>query len=582
MRRLFTTLSIITLSVASYAQTAETEKQDTTILKNIEVVKEYNPVIKEVGKISTMPDLKEIKTERKKLDISVWTTPYSIKPSEIPTLDFATAEQDPKKEAKEHYARVGIGNYKSFLGELYTPIYKNNRNFLDFHILHNSTFGDVKLTPKLYPNLPEEVKSQATFNNTRAKINYVRSIKNKELSSFLKVNYDLLKYYGYDSNLQELADNGIRETDNDSLKQNFFRLGANFRFKSKDFISRWKYDFQTNYLLFKNRDDLSEHTIHTLLMGAYRFDNSSLYLNLDMYNIIMGLPESNDRFNFERGETLNNYTLIKLAPNYYFSGEIGEITVGVKGAFSINQGKRGAVTPDVYGKVRLIKNLLYVYAGVTGDYTVNNYQEITKENPYISSDTRIEDTYTPIDAYLGVTLKIAQRVNMDLHAGYKLIENPYFFINRYDTLTGKVLNTFDVIYDKKAGLLNAGLSLNYNWKERLDLHFEGIYNKWALNELEEAWHKPMWNLNFQSSYIATDFLRFRLGYQLEAKRYATVNTEKIALPNTHDLCFGVDYKLFNWLNFFVNFDNIIGQEYVSWYGYTQHRFNVMGGASVVF
>lgn len=580
MKRLFITLSIVAFSISSFAQ--EAEKQDTTILKNIEVVKEYNPVIKEAGKISTTPELKDIKTERKKLDISVWTTPYAIKPGEIPTLDYATPNPDPIKSAKERYVRIGGGNYGSVLGELYTPFIKDNKNLLDFHILHNSSFGNVKLTPKLYEALPEAIESKATTNDTKAKLSYTRSIKNKELSTFFKGDYNYFKYYGYDSRIQDLAMAGITETDNDSLKQSFLKLGANIRFRSKDYISKWKYDFQTNYFFFKNREELTEHTIHTMLNGGYRFDNSSLHIGFDMHNIIMGLPENNDRYIFERGETLNNYTVIKLLPHYLFSGELGEITVGVKGAFSINQGKKGAVAPDVYGKIRLIKELMYVYAGITGDYIVNNYQEITKENPYISSNVRIADTYMPIDAYLGFTLKIAKRVDMDLHAGYKLIENPYFFVNHYDTLTQKMSNTFYVVYDKKAGLLEAGISLSYDWKERLNLRATGVFNKWALNEIEEAWFKPKWKLDFEGSYLATDFLRFRLGYQLETGKYASINDVKMKLPNTHNLYLGADYRLFKWFNIFLNLDNIINQEYESWYGYTHHKFNVMGGVSFIF
>ena len=174
MKRLSITLSIIGLTSISFAQegTQATGKQDTTILKNIEVVKEYNPVIKESGKISTMPELKDIKTEKKNSDISVWTVPYPIKPGETQTLDFASVEPEKPKFAKERYAKLGFGNYTSFYGDFYTPLFKNDKNLLDFSATHNSTFGKVKLTPKLYEELPSELASQATFNDTEGKLSY--------------------------------------------------------------------------------------------------------------------------------------------------------------------------------------------------------------------------------------------------------------------------------------------------------------------------------------------------------------------------------------------------------------------------
>lgn len=581
--RLSITLSIFSLATISFAQeeAQQTGKQDTTILKNIEVVKEYNPVIKESGKISTMPELKDIKTEKKNSDISVWTVPYPIKAGETQTLDFASVEPEKKKFDKDGYAKLGFGNYASFYGRLHTNLFKDRKNTLSFDAQHNSTFGKVKLTPKLYEELPSELTSRATFNDSEGKLSYSHNFKKMKLSTFILGDYTLFKRYGFDDEKLDLANDGIKETNNDSLKQSYFRLWPNIRFESNH-SSRWSYDFQANYQLLKTKDELKEHTIHTLLQGSYKFDNSSLHLTYDMHNIILGLPESNGIYTFENRETLNNYTMIKLKPRYHFEVDLGEINVGVIGAFCINQGKKGAVTPDVYGKVRLIRNILYVYAGVTGDYMVNNYQLMTRINPYISTDTRVEDTYMPIDAYVGLNTRIAQRINMDVHAGYKLIENPYFFVNRYDTLTQRIRNTFDVVYDEKAGLFNAGIQITYQYKDRFSAVFNGEFNKWALANIEEAWHKPKWKMDVHASYLATDFLKIRLGYLLETGRRALVKDANVALPDSHNLTAGADFRLFKWLSFYLTLDNIINQEYESWYGYTCHRFNIMGGATIIF
>lgn len=118
--------------------------------------------------------------------------------------------------------------------------------------------------------------------------------------------------------------------------------------------------------------------------------------------------------------------------------------------------------------------------------------------------------------------------------------------------------------------------------ERFNATFIGEFNKWALSNIEEAWHKPKWKMNVQTSYLPTEFLKIRLGYLLETGKRALVKTSNVALPNSHDLFVGADFSLFDWLSFYVNFDNVISQEYENWYGYTCHRFNVMGGASIVF
>ena len=44
---------------------------DTTIKRNIEVVRDYTPVIKEAGKINTMPELKDVNTKKIEIDYTI-------------------------------------------------------------------------------------------------------------------------------------------------------------------------------------------------------------------------------------------------------------------------------------------------------------------------------------------------------------------------------------------------------------------------------------------------------------------------------------------------------------------------------
>ncbi len=607
-KRIFITLNLLGVFFCALGQeqaNGAEETEEATILRNVEVVKEYTPVIKEAGKISTMPELKDAAVQKKTYDFSVWTTPFSIKPSTLPSLDYALVAPEKEKSAKEHYARVGVGTYTSFLGELYTPIVKNNKNLLDFHVLHNSSFGSVKLSPDRYDDLNSEIKSKATTCRTQAELAYKRSIKNKELSATIDADNNNFRYYGYDTEIRNLANAGVEKTDNDSAKQTFNQLGVNLRFRSKDFISKWKYDFYADYHILGTKQDLREHTIHTNLYGAYRFENSSLHITFDMHNIIADEPDGCELYHYGKGTSENNYSVIKIAPRYYFSGKLGEISVGVKGIILTNQTERrkGGFTSDVYGKAKLIKDILYVYAGVTGDYTINSYRQVTEENPYVMLDmqledttlrTKVEDSYMPMDAYVGLTAKIAKRLDMNLHIGYKLIENPHFYINHTDTTDGGTIhNRFDVVYDKSVdkkgavkyntvGLFNAGLSVAYDWNERLKLRFDGKMNKWVLKDLARAWMQPKWEMTLEGSYLANDYLRFRLGYNLKTGLYAQVNGNEERMPNAHNLTVGADYKLLNWLNLFINVDNVANQKYEKWYGYTQHGINLMGGATIVF
>ena len=566
---------------------------DTTITRNIEVVKEYNPVIQEAGKINTMPELKDIEAKRIQTNYAVRTTPFSLKSDVIPSLDYATVAPLPFPSYKDGLVKVGGGNYTSFLGELYTPFYKDSQYLIDFYLKHNSSFGDVKLTPEMYPSLTESVKSQALTNDNKARLSFLRNIRNKELIASVGGGYNRFDYYGYDSFVDSMANipGYLSPLADDYRKQAFTDFDVTLRYRTKEYISKWKYDLQTNYQLFRNRNKLAEHTIYTNVTGDYRMEGSVLGAKVEMYNILMDKPGDTPIYNFENAENAKSYTVVKLNPYYTFEGDAGVMVIGIKGAFSIGQGRPGAITPDIYGNVKLIDQKLYVYAGVTGDFVVNNYRYITRLNPYISPDQRIEDTYIPIDLYAGTKIKFFDRINADFFLGYKFINNPYFFVNKteysdlVDPIPGRAtpfFNTFDAVYEKDAGLFNTGLSLLYNWQDKLSFIFKSKYNAWSLSDNKKPWQAPAWEVDFQTAYCVTDYLRLNLAYRFEGGRYALVNGNSVSMKNINDLSLGANYKLMSFINIFLNLNNLLNQEYANWYGYTVHRFNVMGGVSVSF
>jgi hypothetical protein len=562
------------------AQTVET---DTTIARNIEVVREYNPFIQEASKINTMPELKDIESKKIQVDYEVWTIPTTPPTNVIPVLNYATVSAPSYKDYKDGFIKIGAGNYTSFLGELYTPIYKDSQYLLDVYVKHNSSFGDIKLTLDDQDE-PQSISNKGLINDNKAKVSFLKSIRTCELSSFIGFGYNRFNYYGYDAAdfiTPEVTPNPAR-FEEDYRKQAFLNVDANLRYRTKEYVSGWKYDLQTNYNLFRNTNKLMEHTIFTDLFGTYRMENSSIAARIEMFNIFMGRPENTPLYQFNEKKELESYTVIKVNPYYAFEGEAGRIVLGIKGNFSIGHGRPGSISPDIYGTVKVKKDKIYLYAGVTGDFVVNNYRYMTSVNPYISPDTRVEDTYIPIDVYAGTKINFFNRLNMDLFIGYKIINNPYFFVNKTDDIEHCYYNTFDVVSDKDAGLFNAGLSLLYNWNDRLHLTFKSKYNKWSLDKIEKPWYKPAFEMDFQAAYNITEYLRINASYHTELDRYAQVKETAAPLKNIHDISVGANYKLLSFVNIFLNLNNLLGQEYAHWYGYGLQRFNVMGGVTVTF
>lgn len=563
---------------------------DTTIKRNIEVVRDYTPVIKEAGKINTMPELKDVNTKKIEVDYKVWTSTYKPKTNIIPSLDYALASQEENKYSREGFLRLGAGNYKSFLGELYTPIYRSELALFDFYMKHNSSFGDVTLKKDNYDALSNDVLSKGLYNDNKARISFLRSIRIREISAFGEFGYNRFNYYGLNSDMVKFAKEHEGEEEpkyeNDEQKNSHLTAAFNFRFKSKDYIGQWKYDLQTNWRLLKTYYDVAENTIFTDCAASYRMQESILSLKFQMYNVFVSTPEEGT-IDFSNASNFNNFTVLKFNPYYTFVNDIGKLNLGLKASFGINQGKKIAFSPDLTGQVRVIKNVWYVYAGVTGDYKVNTLRSLANENIYLSPDVRPEDTYIPLDIYLGTKLNIGKSVNTDIHAGYKIVNNQYFYVNKTDS-TGIKDNRFDVVYDKNVGNFNCGAAVNYNFREKVDFSLKVGFNKWSLEKQKEAWMLPTFEMGVGISYVPTDFLRFNVNYDFEGGRKAYLGTDKdknvlsTDLENVSDLSFGANYKLMSFLDVFARFNNLLNKRSEIWNGYPSQGFNFLLGLTLTF
>lgn len=580
---LLSAFSIVSAQNASDS-TNTASATDTTIKRNIEVVRDYTPVIKEAGKINTMPELKDVNTKKIEVDYKVWTSTYKPKTDIIPSLDYALASQEENKYSREGFLRLGGGNYKSFLGELYTPIYNSDVALFDFYLKHNSSFGNVTLKKDNYDVLSNDVLSKGLYNDNKARISFLRSIRIREISAFGEFGYNRFNYYGLNSDMisfsEQNKDKEEPEYKNDDQKNSHLTAALNFRFRSKDYIEQWKYDLQTNWRLLKTHFDVAENTIFTDLSASYRMQESILSLKFQMYNVFVSTPEDG-HIDFSKAKNFNNFTVLKFNPYYSFISEVGRLNLGLKASFGINQGKNTAFSPDITGQVRVIDNIWYVYAGVTGDYKVNTLRSLANENIYLSPDARPEDTYIPLDIYLGTKLNIGKSVNTDIHIGYKIINNQYFYVNKSDSTGMK--NTFDVVYDKNVGQFNCGAAVNYNFREKVDFSFKIGYNKWSLEKQKEAWMLPAAQLGLGVSYVPTDFLRFNINYDLEAGRKAKLGKDTcVDLKNFNDISLGANYKLMSFLDVFARFNNILNQRSEFWYGYPSQGFNFLLGLTLTF
>lgn len=561
---------------------ANESKTDTTVSRQIEIVRNYNPTIKEATKITTQPVIKDDGTKKMTVNYSVWALPYMPTNDSAPALDYALASQTNKEYKRTGYLKLGAGNYTSFLGEAYLPLYQTKKDLVELYGSHSSSFGKVRMTNKMYCDLDSgDFRTKAKINDNFWKGSYTHNIKGgKELSAYADFGYNGFNYYGYDG--RERAE---RDSTPYNRKQAFTNFDAGVRFRSKKFIDKWRYDAQTNYQLFHTKSSLNEHNIYTNANGSMRVDNGYLDLDFTMYNIFTSLPSDSTPFRFKDAENTDNETVFLLRPAYVIKGKRSKINIGVKGAFTIGGARPASIMPDLLGDIAIVPDYWFLYGGITGDYTVNNYRNMAKVNRYIALDNRAEDTYAPIDVYLGSKINLFKYALLDVNVGYKVISNPYYFVSDINDTT-TVMNAngsfYNLVYGEDEGLFTLGAGLTTNWREKVMLSVKAKYNKWAMSKDEVAWMMPKTELDANLSVVPIEDLRIWVNYSFAGGRKALFKNETRKMQDINDLSLGATYKLMSWLNIFFNVNNILSNDYDQWYGYALQRLNVMGGVVINF
>ena len=544
-----------------------------TVTRNIQIVKEYTPDIKEANKVNTQPELKDASGKKQTVNYSVWTAPKTLNNDSVPTLDYALPNAEVRADLNKGFVKLGAGNYTSFLGEAYLPLYSDKRNLFDLYGRHNSSFGNVKFTNNLYDGLKKDFETKGLVNDNYWRGSYLRNSRQKEMSFYADFGYNRFDYYGYEGGEDTSRGNYDR-------KQAFTRFDIGGRYRTKEFVEKWSYDAQLNYQLFHTLDKLNEHTVLTAVNVKYKVDNGLLNLDAKMYNMFLGLPDSSARYNFKNADNTSNNTVIIFAPAYLLNGSKWQLHIGAKGAFCMGQGRLASISPDIYGSAALVPKYWFLYAGVTGEYLINSYRNMAETNRYVAADTRAEDTYIPIDVYIGSKFNLMKRISLDINASYKVYSNPYFFVA--DSIGGRKSSLFNVVYGENDGLLSAGAAINVNVLQKVDFSLKAKVNKWALSEGETAWMMPTSELTATLTYKPTSYLRFNAAYNFQGGRDAMADSQSVKMNNISDLSFGAVYQAMSRLNIFLNLNNVLGNQYEYWYGYACQRFNLMGGLTFTF
>ncbi len=561
---------------------------DSVVNKSVTVTREFQPVITDVGKVITEPKVVEPVVDKSRPVYSDITTPLSVDYS-VHTLP-ATELLHTAAAAKKGFLRLGVGVPLNTLADFMYPVLNDERNRLDVAIHHLGAFVDKKHT------------------KTSASIKFDHLFKSFDLYAGVGGSHDYFNYYGrpfagtepfimadvvnpYGNAIYSKEGNTIslRDISGLPLDNTHWRANVTAGARSLPLADNLLFDANVNYKLFNSVNrGFSENQIHLNGLFEVPFEFNRLGMDIDIYNFNY-TGNLDPQFTFPK-----SYNLFKLNPYLKLVGTDWFLKLGAKTGISIG-GAGQIFTPsaDVSGQWNVVPEYLSLYGGVTGDLTVNSLYDIYNENRYLSPQNRITDTYTPVDAYVGIKVSPVYNLLIDVYGQHKIISNQYFYINREferttteagmpDNFSRIYLNRFDVVLSQ-ANRTSAGMRTAWDYKNQINIYLKGAYHLWDVKDEAHAWHLPSWDADFGANVKVGNDISVNTQFIFQDGRYAKLSdAQGTKMEPVFDWNIGAAYAYRDWMSVFFRVNNILNRKYEFYRGYEVQGINGMIGAAFSF
>ena len=569
-------------------------QRDTTLNREVEVVKAFKPTIVDAHKINEMPKIEEPQLQKPAFNYNIKSEPI-VNAFAVNPLKAATIGSTPKEETGYGLIRAGLGNYNKPYGEFFFNHLASKKSIFGIHAMHLSSNADLELEGG--------DKVDAPFSKNEAEAYWNQFLKEQVLSIKVGYNRDAFNYYGYPKDpvpAPLLEDN--QTVNYFGTKQAFSKGGISVKLNNPAAdMSDAQFSFDFDYNYFQTKTDQQEHfgKFMAHLQKPFTFGvgllDAGVSYNKASYIINRIDPTINSRMQ----------SWFYLNPAVYFSKKNFNATVGINSWYVSDQNVdvQVRITPNVLLNYMPVKNVVKLYAGIDGNYINNHYSKIAYENPFVNPEHDVYNSFEKIRFYGGFDGKFATKTNFKIGFDYsKIDDQPLYYLNEYTLFDPNynpnptvVDNDFDVLYDDLS-LFKINLEVFHRSSDKLDLLVSGNYFVYNLEDQEEAWNLPDWDATLSVGYKITEKLSVSADFYLIGSRKALIIEEvpsdvlpetdtmfkSYNLDTTFDMNVRGNYKITEKFSVFAQLNNFGFQKYQRWFGYPVQSFNFLAGVSYSF
>ncbi|MFO7829509.1 MAG: hypothetical protein R6V23_12860, partial [Bacteroidales bacterium] len=406
----------------------------------------------------------------------------------------------------------------------------------------------------------------AGYSDNDLKLFGKKFMNNSILQGDIGVKGDTRYFYGYDTSV----DTSMAK---DEIQQKYLQFNFNANYKSNyvdsthvnyDFLVGLDYikdDFSNNELSFKVKGDINK---------IFSQEMVGVKVGIEHYSVSEVIDSSNN-------------TIININP---WVGKFGN-KWRVKAGINVFSDIRGDYSNTYYYPVGNIEydianHYLIPYAGVDGKIEVNSFLKTISTNPFVVPGTGMINTDHKLILYGGIRGNFNSTTYYNFKVSYSLIDDMPFFVNNL-AVTDSTGNQFSVVYDN-IELINYFGELSVSPNEKLSLHARANYREYKMDAELKPWHKPSFDLTFTARYNLRDKIILRGDIISFGTRYAKLNTngDFAELESVVDINLGIEYRYSKILSGFVQFNNILSENYYQWNYYPTYGFNVLAGITYSF
>lgn len=564
---------LLFLCVAQFSWSQERTK-DSIEDQVVNVVKPYQPTISDAFKVKEIPVLNDSNTiQKKSVKYNIFSIPVA---STFTPAKGRAANVDKQKRPKlfDNYASLGLGTFRTFLGEVYLSHELRNEQVIGGYFGHHSSFGQI-----------EGVRLDNSFSKTQANVDFSQN--NDDLSWNVNLGYDFSYYNWYGLPDMIYSDEEINSI-NPKHSFNTFSAGGQLRFDESFFNS--------GDISFKRFSD-SYSSGENIFNAAFDFD---IPLRTNQLENSIWVDYINGSFNrnYFTAESLNyGFVNVGLGTSYVLTEDDLTVNLGVRLVYlnNIELGEnKFYIYPNIEATYRLVSDVVIAFGGITGDLNQNSYHGLASENPFVSPTLLIAPTDQQYNAFLGIKGKLSNDIGYSIRGGYMNEANkPLYILNPALTFAEENYqfgNSFGVVYDEVTTISIQG-ELNVDVSRNFTLGLKGAYFNYNTKAQKEAWNLPDFTsslfIDYQiSEQWFTGVSAFFVGErkdQFEAiGSFVEIEPETVVLESYFDINAHLGYRINSQFSMFAKVNNIANQSYERWLNFPVQGIQFIAGATYQF